>query len=420
MDRRDIPWADGSGSGQTEAARDIRIADEMDRQRAIREAKRRLDAEERGVQPILLPMSLAAFLALPRPVVRYRIDGWLPVGGRAMLAAQFKSGKTTLVGNVIRSLVDGDAFLDRAVVDPIPGTLGLFDLEMGTSQLADWLEAQQIRATDRVVVMPLRGRAGALDLLDPVRRREWAAALREAAVSFVVLDCLRPALDALGLDEHKDAGRFLVAFDALLADAGVDEALVVQHMGHTAERARGDSRLRDWPDVEWRLVRQDDDPASHRYISAYGRDVNMPEARLHFELAGRRLSLGAGSRKDASAAAALEDVLSVFDGTALSGRAIEKACEDAGVLQTHGRNVIRAAVAYGIRTGAVTTERGAKNAILHHRAPARQSAPLVRRNTVSECASASIGTAHTHTSKPGPSAPVDEPFAFDPSKAFLA
>ena len=27
-------------------------------------------------------------------------------------------------------------------------------------------------------------------------------------------------LDALGLDEHREAGRFLVAFDALLAEAG--------------------------------------------------------------------------------------------------------------------------------------------------------------------------------------------------------
>jgi hypothetical protein len=419
MDKRDIPWGDGSGSGQSDLAREIRIADEVDRQRAQREARRRLDAEERGPVVVPNPLALPALLALPRPPVRYRIDGWLPVGARAMLAAQFKSGKTTLVGNTIRSLVDLDPFLGRDRVSPIAGTVGLLDTEMGASQLAEWLEAQGIVHADRVVVVPLRGRVSALDLLDVRRRAEWAARLQAAGVSFLVLDCLRPVLDALGLDEHKDAGRFLVAFDALLAEAGISEALVVQHMGHTAERARGDSRLRDWPDVEWRLVRQDDDPASPRYLSAYGRDVDMPESRLTFDLVGRRLTIGDGSRKDAVAAAALDDVLGVLDGVPLSGRAIEAACTEAGVV--HGRNVLRAAVALGIRTGAITTERGPRNAVLHRRstlsAPVRQSAPPVRQFTASECASASIARRTRTLVSESSSAPGGEVVPFDPSLA---
>jgi hypothetical protein len=80
------------------------------------------------------------------------------------------------------------------------------------------------------------------------------------------------------LDEHRDAGRFLVALDALLTEAGIPDALVVHHMGHVNERARGDSRMRDWPDVEWRLVRQDENPASARFLSAYGCDVDVPES----------------------------------------------------------------------------------------------------------------------------------------------
>ncbi len=66
--------------------------------------------------------------------------------------------------------------------------------------------------------------------------------------------------------------------------------------GHINKRSRGDSRLRDWPDVEWRLVRQ-----------------------------GRRP--GGGSRHDARAAAALDAVLDVLSsGSAtLSGRAIKQA-----------------------------------------------------------------------------------------------
>jgi hypothetical protein len=73
-----------------------------------------------------------------------------------------------------------------------------------------------------------------------------------------------------------------VAFDALLRDVGPDDraadGMVVHHMGHAGERSRGDSRILDWPDASWKLVREDlDDPASPRYLSAFGRDVDVPE-----------------------------------------------------------------------------------------------------------------------------------------------
>ena len=51
-------------------------------------------------------------------------------------------------------------------------------------------------------------------------------------------------------------------------------------MGHTGERSRGDSRLIDWPDAGWRLVKdaEDDDDQHVRrvYFTALGRDANQP------------------------------------------------------------------------------------------------------------------------------------------------
>ena len=76
---------------------------------------------------------------------------------------------------------------------------------------------------------------------------------------------------------------------------------MVQHMGHLNERARGDSRLQDWPDAIWRLVRETDEPDSARYFKAYGRDVDIPEGRLSFDAATRRLTYAAGSRSDGKA-----------------------------------------------------------------------------------------------------------------------
>jgi hypothetical protein len=368
------------------------IADELSKERARREARRRLDAEDRGATSEPEILTLRERGGRPREAVRFRIDGWQPCDSRVILPAQYKAGKTTLVGSLVRSLVDGDPFLGVARVTPVVGTVAILDLEMGANQLDDWLLAQGIENDDRVFPIPLRGRAASLDILDPSVRQQWAARFRDLAVSYLVLDCLRPLLDVLGLDEHRDAGRFLVAFDALLAEAGIREALVVHHMGHSNERSRGDSRLRDWPDVEWRYVREDDNPRSRRFISGYGRDVNVEESAVDFDEVTRRLVISGGSRKDAAADAALTELLDILGDNELSGRAIETACREAGSTLT--RQDVRAALQTGIRSNSLVTREGDKRAILHRRGPtalARGSAPEVRQTTASVCAAPFMG-----------------------------
>lgn len=383
---------------------------ELATHRARYEARRRFDAEQRP--PLMLPdfETLADRLSRPRVGVEWRIDGWQPAGARVMLVAQFKAGKTTLVGNLTRSLVDGDAFLGAARVKPVSGTVALLDFEMGDNQIDSWLRDQRIRATDRVLVVGLRGRAASFNILDPTVRAAWVRRLRDHHVRYLVVDCLRPILDALGLDEHKDAGRFLVALDALLNEAGIDEAVLVHHMGHGSERARGDSRLRDWPDAEWRLVRHDDQPDSERYITAYGRDVDVPETRLGFDRATRHLRLDGGSRRDAAALAALVDVRAVLkaaDGGPMSGRKIEAALRDSD----HPRGAVRQALKLGQRPdGGLVKVDGASNSKEYTlvSAPVRGGAPPVRQITKAECAGAPVPIRHgalAHSNGGSPSLP---------------
>jgi hypothetical protein len=377
-----------------EDERERRIGAAVERERATREARRRLDAEERG--PIVIPAieTLRDRLARPVSPTRWRIHGWQPRDSRVMLAAPAKAGKSTLVGGYVRSLVDGDPWLGREDVEPVAGRVVVLDTEMSAHQLDAWLRAQRIRHDDRVCVLPMRGRVSALDWLDDRTRGAWIGRLREVETSVLVLDCLRPVLDALGLDEHRDAGRYLVALDALLTEAGIGEALIVHHMGHQGERARGDSRLRDWPDVEWRLVRREDDPTGARYIAAYGRDVDVPESELGYESLTRRLTIAGGSRRDAAHRDALEAVLSVLDdaGEAQSGRAIEAALEDA----EQPRAAIREALRMGVRTGVLVVTTGQRRARLYRRGatPVSQCA-TVRRECASapasECAAPLIG-----------------------------
>ncbi|MCA1707335.1 MAG: bifunctional DNA primase/polymerase, partial [Actinobacteria bacterium] len=237
------------------------------------EARRRLRKQTNGTTARPNLVTLDEFLDEPDQSTRYRIDGLLPVDGRVILAAQYKSGKTITMGNCIRALADRAAFLGRFPVNRPDGRIALLDNESPPGQLRSWIRDQGIKDRDRILVETIRGRLSVFDIMDPSIRREWAALFRASEVRVLIVDCLRPLLDAVGLDEHRDAGRYLIALDELADSAGVGELIVVHHMGHNGERSRGDSRLRDWPDAEWSLMRYDENPASPRFFRAFGRDV---------------------------------------------------------------------------------------------------------------------------------------------------
>lgn len=267
----------------------------------------------------------------------------------------------------MRALVDGEKFLDTFSVNPPRGRIVLIDNELDERMLRLWLCEQRIVNTNRIAVLSLRGKVGTFDILDPDTRARWASKIRSVDGSIVILDCLRPVFDALGLDENRDAGRFLVALDTLLNEAGAEEACVIHHMGHVGERSRGDSRLLDWPDVSWRLVREkveegETDPSAPRYFSAYGRDVNVPEGLLEFDPVERRLRLVGGSRRDGKVVEVLPvlyDYLRAHPGA--SKNSIEKVLVPQGYVQKD----VRKALASVVSAGKVDVAKGARNSDLH-------------------------------------------------------
>jgi hypothetical protein len=277
------------------------VANELERL-VVREAAQR---RHRAMQAELLPdpelTSLTDLLAEELTTTAYRIDGLWPTGGNVILAAQRKAGKTTMVGNLVRSLVDGDAFLAKGEifsngrgeydVAPVDGMVGLLDLELGRDMLHRWMGDQKIGDTDRLMLESLRGRAHLFDVLDDKRRQKWARLLAHYGVKVLILDPLGALLDAYGRDENSnsDVGPVLQALDALKAEAGIEELFLAHHMGHSGERSRGASKLRGWPDAEWFIVREraangeEPPPDSERFFLAEGRDVMVPETRLEYD-----------------------------------------------------------------------------------------------------------------------------------------
>lgn len=320
-------------------------------------------APDQGLHPI----PLTEFLATPDAEAIYRLDQLWPAGGRVILSAQYKAGKSTLIANLIRSFADGHPFLGKYTPTRPTGAITLIDDELDTNMLRRWLREQQIDNTDQANILPLRGRISTFNILDPIIRSTWARRLRDVGTEILIFDCLRPVLDSLGLDENHDVGKFLVPFDELLLESGISEGLVVHHAGHQGERSRGDSRLRDWPDVEWRIVREaedTDDTTGRRpraYFSALGRDVEEPEGLLSYEPSTRWLTLAGGNRKQTEADAAIPDVLAyITQNPGRSQRDIE-----AGVVTDYTREKVRGALKRGIDLGKIDTSTGNRGARLH-------------------------------------------------------
>jgi hypothetical protein len=238
----------------------------------------------------------------------WRIDGLLSTGGNVVFAAQRKAGKTTTVSNLLRALVDGEDFLPGTNGNPgyrvnqltADERVAVIDLEMPRGMLRNWLTDQGIESTENVHVIALRGQSREFNL--DTRLDEWATYLRDLNVKVLVIDPLAPILAAHGISENDNDGliRLTNLIDELKLRAGVDEVLVVHHMGHGAERSRGGSRLRDWPDAEWFQLRErtragEEPPADAvRFFKAEGRDVMVPETRLAYDVDTRHLMVDNG------------------------------------------------------------------------------------------------------------------------------
>lgn len=300
------------------------------------EAREMLVALKAGSAPALTGLALSDFLAQPDEEQQYRVDGLWPAEGRVLLAAAAKSGKTTMVAaNLIPSLIEGRPFLGKFATKPVDGTVVLLNMEVGENTLRRWMREAEISTPEKVVVANLRGQASALALASEPGRKRFAAFLRDHGAEVVILDPLAPVLASLGLDENKNSevAQFFSWWSEALALAEVKDDVVVHHAGHAGDRSRGASRLLDEPDAVWTLTKDKDEDSDEddvygqesptRYLSAFGRDVELFAEALAFDPATRELSLSGVSKGRSKSAKNDAKVLELMsDGKARTANAI--------------------------------------------------------------------------------------------------
>ena len=250
-----------------------------------------------------------AYMQTVFPDMAWTVEDLWATGMRVILAAESKAGKTTMVVSLLQSLVDGVNFMGRFPVMQItdPNRVGYINLEMSERQLQQWLDQRGIKNSDRYVAFNMRGLGRKFDVRFPRTRVNIVKALKAANITILIVDTLGALLDDYGVEENDNTavGMVLAGFDALMVEAGIEELLIVHHFGHTAERARGASKLTGWPDVRWELLLDKDDVdkggySNHRFFKALGRDVWLPESRVDYDPTKHTLTI----EKDAKGRAA--------------------------------------------------------------------------------------------------------------------
>lgn len=262
---------------------DEMLANQINFQRAREKAMIILAAERAGEMRLDIPdLSLATFVDQSDVVADWRIDGLHVVGHNTTITAAYKTGKSTLMLNLLRSLADGTPFIGRNVVKP-EGRIAYWNLEVSDTQMRDWCRTIGVQNPDRVVVANLRGRRTNLwndEALDSIV--EWH---KRNEIECWIIDPgarLLPGWPGAGNPENDNGviGDLTDRLDQVKYRATIEDLFLPLHTGRQGTHSRGATRYDDWTDVRWLMER---DAEKIRFLSADGRDVDVAKFPLTFD-----------------------------------------------------------------------------------------------------------------------------------------
>lgn len=217
------------------------------------------------------------------------VEGLMPYQGSLMVAAAFKTGKTTLALNMVHALTTGKPFLGEFHV-PEPMKVAYFDLELGSRLARKWFMDMQ---PDMAMVKyaDLKGMGRKLDVRVDAVFDHLVQILRSNSIDVVIIDPLSALCSALGINENsnEDVRPLMDRLDALVAEAGCKGLMVIHHTGKDETRgARGASAFQDWSSVNGYLSKAQ---SGQSKFHAKGRDVDVKAVELSYDSTTRMLAV---------------------------------------------------------------------------------------------------------------------------------
>lgn len=298
--------------------------------------------------------------------VPFTIEKLHPEGGNTRLAARYKAGKSTVLGNLTKSLVDGDPFFGAFDVRSASG-VAYFNYELSKAQFIRWLADLEIEHADLVIPLQLRGRRFPFWIRE--HRKTLAAWLQSNEIDTIVIDPAAKAWKGLVDNENDNAqvGRFLDAIDELKIEAEVSDAFLAHHLGRKehaqdAEHGRGASVLDDWADSLWFVTKESD---GTRIFRAEGRDVDLPAGALSFDPTTRRLEWTSQSRSARREVGAMRTALTALSALRRKGHYPANSTQWRDAIDGLANDARNAVIKRAKDEGYVQVKEGEKNARLH-------------------------------------------------------
>jgi RecA-family ATPase len=303
------------------------------------------------------------------------LGGLVAEGHNALLVAPKKAGKSTLVENACRALVTATAFLGIFDVRR-PYRVALLNFEMTEDDERARLQSLNLEDEPLERLLPLNLRGAGLSLTAHAGRRWLIDQLRRHQADIAIIDTYGAASAPSVESENDNAGsrRFLMAWDAIKADAGIHTSLISHHTGRAQhvegeEHGRGATVVEDWADVILMLTRARDD-TGHRFLSSEGRSAyTLPESRLYFDPTTRTLTLpetavGENRRRSRDNRQAETTAQIVADHPGILTTELRKLLPEHGI--TNGAEASTAIKTARTR-GLIHTHPGRANSIRHYR-----------------------------------------------------
>lgn len=217
-----------------------------------------------------------------------RIAGVLPGRGGAVLIAQAGAGKTTMLANLARDLLEGTPFLGERPVRQVGGRIALLSYEMDAAELIDWCNSAGVDLT-RLVVLDLRDVPNPLG--DVFEREVLANALDALEVEIIMVDTFGRAFTGESQDSASDVTPWFAMLNEFTrTKVRAKEWIVAAHAGWTDGRGRGSSALHDAPDAVLIYKRDRDTETRTLRVDKFRGREPMPEVAVTMDPETLRLS----------------------------------------------------------------------------------------------------------------------------------
>lgn len=231
-------------------------------------------------------VSLAEARKKPPPAPRYLVDGVVAEKTVVLLAAAYKTGKTTLALDLAASVAAEEPWLGRFPVDFPAGNIGYWNVELAENRMYEWMDSRCDEApavAERVFPVHLRGFS--MDLRTSICAdwtRKW---LCDNDIRLWIFDPIGRNLAEE--NSNTEVNAWWSALEAVVADTPVSEGavLLIHHAGHgetgkdALPRGRGASALGGNADdlLFFRHGGKNGDlpPDDMRYLSGIGRFLDL-------------------------------------------------------------------------------------------------------------------------------------------------